>query len=327
MNYLRNLRCIDSHSHFSIDEGEEKVGVECYFPREGNINDYYELAVKNNIVNAMLMPCPTPTIIRENGKIINTPITWQERNGKIVYFSRNIEDGKEIIFEPKNNPYSEVNFRLRKYLLKHNSKGVKFNFIPLIHLVFDTPDYVEELISLKPKAFKVHGIGLGLDNFSKINTALLKKIGESKIPIIVHTDFMKGIPKSKIEEVYKANNPLNWINILEKYEIRALLTHGVRLCKRSADIVKHSQLFCVGISPDLLIQSEPARMKENGDYLQKLITLIGPQYLLLDMDFPWNITDRETFEPDDGIIKRIKKYITNSELEDVVYNNAKSFFN
>lgn len=327
MNYLRNLRCIDSHSHFSINEGEEKVGVECYFPREGNINDYYELAVKNNIVEAMLMPCPTPIIIRENGRIINTPITWQERNGKIVYFCRNIENGKEKIFEPKDNPYSEINFRLREYLLNYNSKEVKFNFIPLIHLVFDTPDYVDELISLKPKAFKVHGIGLGLDDFSKINTALLKKIGKSKIPIIVHTDFMDGIPKSKIEEVYKANDSLNWISILEKYEIRALLTHGVRLCEKSADIVKNSQLFCVGISPDLLIQSEPARIKMKGDYLKKLITLVGTEYLLFDMDFPWNIADRETFEPDNGIIKRMKEYITDSELEDVVYNNAKSFFN
>ena len=327
MNCLRSLRCIDAHSHFSINEGEAKVGVECYFPREGNINDYYKLAVKNNIVEAMLMPCPTPIIVSENGRIINTPITWQERNGKIFYFCRSIENGKETISEPKENPYSEINFRLREYLLNYNSKEVKFNFIPLINLVFDTPDYVDELISLKPQAFKVHGIGLGLDDFSKINTELLKRIGESKIPIIVHTDFMDGVPKSKIEEVYKANDPLNWISILEKYEVRALLTHGVRLCEKSADIVNNSQLFRVGISPDLLIQSEPLRIKMKRDYLQKLITLIGTEYLLFDMDFPWNIADRETFEPDDGIIKRMTEYITNSELEDVVYNNARSFFN
>ena len=326
MNYVRKIGCIDSHSHFSINEGEDKIGIEYYFGRDGNIEEYHKMAVKNNIVESMLMPCPTPVIISENGNRLNIPVTWTERDGKIVYFSRNIENGKEEVVEPKANPYFEVNSRLWRYLQTYDSKDVKLNFVPLIHLVYDTMDYLEELISQKPKAFKFHGIGLGIDDFHKVNLELIKRIGKSGIPVIVHTDYMDGAPRSKIEEVYKENDPLNWIRILEKCETRALLTHGVRLCKQSAEIVNKSQLFRVGISPDLLIQSEPMRLKMGGDYLQNLLELVGTEYLLFDVDFPWNVTDRDTLTSDEGVTKRLMNYMSGSELEAVFYNNAHNFF-
>ena len=326
MSYVRKIGCIDSHSHFSIKEGGDKVGIEYYFGREGNLDEYCNMAVRNHIVEAMLMPCPTPVIISENGSRLSVPVTWTEKDGKIVYFSRTVEAGREVIDKPKVNPYSEVNSRLWRYLKTYDSKGVKLNFVPLIHLVYDNMDYLEELISQRPKAFKFHGIGLGIDDFHKVNIELIKRIGKSGIPVIVHTDYMDGTPGSKIEEVYKENDPLNWIKILERCETRALLTHGVRLCKQSAEIVNKSQLFRVGISPDLLIQSEPTRLKMGGDYLQNLLELVGTEYLLFDVDYPWNVTDRYSLTSDEGVAKRLMNYMSGSELEAVFYDNAHNFF-
>lgn len=53
--------------------------------------------------------------------------------------------------------------------LQKVSTFLKVEYILAINLYFDTPDYLEKLISFKPKGLKVHGISMGLYDFALIN--------------------------------------------------------------------------------------------------------------------------------------------------------------
>ena len=63
-----------------------------------------------------------------------------------------------------------------------------------------------------------------------------------------------------------------------------------------------------------------------GDYLQNLLELVGTEYLLFDVDYPWNVTDRYSLTSDEGVAKRLMNYMSGSELEAVFYDNAHNFF-
>lgn len=225
------------------------------------------------------------------------------------------------------NPYYEVNKKLKKYL-ESLKTGLVTHYIPAINLYFDTPEYLEELISQKPLGLKIHGISTGLYDLNKINIELLNIISHSDIPLVIHTDYSSK-SNTPIDILYQANEPRKWINILLKNNIRAYLTHGCRLDKESAKIINDNKnQFLVGIGPDILLNNEPERLTENSDnYLKDLFKIFNIDFLSFDIDYNWNYTDRISYTYDCEQLSRIKKIISDeSDLKKVLKNNSKSFF-
>ena len=170
---------------------------------------------------------------------------------------------------------------------------------------------MEELLSYNPKGLKVHGISTGLYDLDIINPNLLKVISKSNVPLAVHTDYCDNI-SSGIDKLYFANNPLNWIKLLSKYDIRGYLIHGCRLSKECSYILKQNKgQFLAGISPDLLLNNEPERLMKNTDnYLRDLLNLYDEDTLSFDIDYNWNYTDRITYTGDYNQLNRFCEYVS-----------------
>lgn len=318
---------IDSHSHIGYENDEEIVGKNIMMPLMPNIEEYESLAYKNLIDTVLFAPCTSPMIINKKNHITEIYCLWEYIDNKFNYYSETIKDGRIEKKGPIINPYKDINGKLLKYLneLKTN---LKIYYIPAIHLYLDTLDYIEELISTNPRGLKVHGISTGLYDLSKINSEILKLISKSNIPLVIHTDYIEHITSS-IDILYKENDPLNWIKILDKYDIRGYLTHGCRLSKECSAILKNSkEQFLVGIAPDILLNNEPNRLIERKeDYLKELLYLFDIDTIAFDLDYNWNYTDRISYTFDDNQLVRLREYVNDdTKLKKIVRKNAKKFF-
>lgn len=224
-----NYKVIDGHSHIGYETEEEVVGKNIMMPYLPTINEYEKIAKKNNIGISLVAPCTSPMIIDKERSVTKVFCLWKYVNNKFEYYSEIVDNGRIKILDVQSNPYKEVNEKLMNYL-KNVETVVDFKYIPAINLYFDTVDYLEELLSYNPKGLKVHGISTGLYDLDIINPNLLKVISKSNVPLAVHTDYCDNI-SSGIDKLYFANNPLNWIKLLSKYDIRGYLIHGCRLSK------------------------------------------------------------------------------------------------
>ena len=322
---------IDAHSHFSVMKDGIGIGIDRLWPVNSDITKYCSLAKNNNINQALLMPCPSPQMVYFDKTII--PFSWEEQDDKVRYFRRVIShEGKTIELKVEANPYKEINFLLWNYIQTNRFDGVELHFIPLLNLVFDEPSYLLELIALKPRAFKVHGISSGLDDFTKINKKLLTILSAHNIPLIIHTDYF-GKPNLLLEKIYNQNSPLNWLELMELYGIRAMLTHGARLCKEAIEIINSSDNYIVGMAPDLLLKSEPSRLCQTdmGNYMEQIFLLFKHDKIVFDVDFPWNVADRFSYEVDEEFLFRFFKklemtdYDLNQKMQ-ILANNVSAFF-
>lgn len=223
------------------------------------------------------------------------------------------------------NPYKKINYILKKQI-QNNKFDIKLHFAPLIHILFDQPEYIESLLNDNPIALKIHGIGSGTHP-ERVNHDILKLIREYNKPLIIHTDYNKYDNTSNLGFMSKANSPIAWISLLMKYEIRTVLTHGVRLCKESMNIINSEQLFAIGVGPDFLLNTERNRLYYDKNYLETLLNLADHNKLLFDLDYPWNITVREENSLDQGSLKRIENIVNDKGILDkIVYENAVKFF-
>ena len=344
---------IDGHSHIAYENEFEIVGKNIMMPLISDIQKYNEIAFKNGIKTVLFSPCTSPIITNKIKNISTIYNLWKYENNKFIYFCEVIEKGKIIQKDMIKNPYYEVNKKLKKYL-ESLKTGLVTHYIPAINLYFDTPEYLEELISQKPLGLKIHGISTGLYDLNKINIELLNIISHSDIPLVIHTDYSSK-SNTPIDILYQANEPAaqahshfnhpryeryrgadrphysdrKWINILLKNNIRAYLTHGCRLDKESAKIINDNKnQFLVGIGPDILLNNEPERLTENSDnYLKDLFKIFNIDSLSFDIDYNWNYTDRISYTYDCEQLSRIKKIISDeSDLKKVLKNNSKSFF-
>ena len=318
---------VDGHSHLAFETDEEIVGQNIIMPKIPDILDYRKIASKNEISEVMFCPCTSPVIIN---KIKNSAIAyclWEYSNGKFNYYSQTVENGKITKSDIPYNPYEVINDRLFNYT-KSLNEDFKINFVPAINLYFDTKEYLEELISKKPKALKVHGISTGIYDLNKIDKELLELISSSGIPLVIHTDYCNN-PKSPIEKLYYENNPINWINLLLRYDIKGYLAHGCRLSKECSDILKNYKgQFLVGISPDILLNNETERLMSNTDnYLEDLLNIFDEDLLSFDIDYNWNYTDRITNTFDDNQLNRINTYIKDEKVKKkILNNNSRKYF-
>lgn len=322
------IKAIDSHSHIGYENDEEIVGKNIMMPYLPTFSEYLQLAKKNSVEKVLFVPCTSPMIIDKIRHFTKVYYLWEYVNGKYRYFSEVVDNGKIIKGEMSKNPYKEVNVKIFKYLKKLKGE-ISTEFIPAISLYFDTPDYIEELLSLNVKGLKVHGISTGLYDLSRVNQDILSLLKRSDVPLMIHTDFMKN-PKTPIDYLYSENNPINWLKLLVKNDIKGYLVHGCRLSIECSRIMKDNNgQFLTGISPDILLANEPERlMIKTDNYLETLFNMFDIEMLAFDLDYNWNYTDRITYTYDDEQLNRLNKLkLSKNNKEKILKKNSERFFN
>lgn len=304
----------DAHSH---------IGVDAFHFLPSTIEGYLQKAEKLNIDEANLMPVPSPVYTDISGTIIK-PLTWKFEDNSFHHYK--IEKNEDIIFKNCSlNPYSEFNNLLRNNLL-NQSEELKLNFIPLIHPIYDRTDYVNSLLDLNPRAVKIHGIASGIFP-EQTRSELLELFSQRKIPVIIHTDFYTKDPREPIELLYKNNTASRWLSLFQENSVKAYITHGARLEKNAFDIINNSDLFVVGLSPDILITNEPKRLSRNLPYLETILDEIDINKICFDLDYSWNLINRENSKLDLTLPERLKDILSSKNLSSVLYDNANNFFN
>lgn len=303
-------RIIDAHSH---------IGVDRFFRFQGKLQEYVEECKKIGVTDSLLMPTPCP-VISCNGKSI-VPFVWEYTKQHFSFYQEEIE-GKRTAVE--DNPYCLAN-KLLQSSIKH-MKNIEVNllFVPLVHPKYDTIEYLDMLLQNRPIAIKLHGISSAFSPYD-VSNEFWSIIRKYDIPIIVHTDYDNTDNNTPLTKLRNLNCPLDWIKVFTIQHIRALLTHGVRLCYESCKIINESDNFIVGIGPDSLISSEKERLYRNDDYLKTLFSMVDINKLVFDIDYPWNIKDNHL---DFNSINRIKSLnLSDSDFNKVLCTNAIRFFN
>ena len=315
-------RIIDAHSH---------IGVDAFYPFSGDINEYVKKADKMGITDSLIMSVPSPVLNIGNRYINQLLWKYQEGSNQFKYQFLNISD---YISNPslQIHPYALSNF-ITQLTLNECNTDINLHFIPLVHPTLDSEEYLIKLLEQKPIALKIHGIASGIIP-EQISNEFWKIIQKYNVPIIVHTDFDDTGNTSPIFILRNGNTAIRWINVFEHFNIRAFLTHGVRLCKESIKRVNNSNLFVVGIGPDSLISIEPNRLMRNTNYLETLFENLSIDKLCLDLDYPWNVNkpisvlNNPSTDLDFNIINRIEALkISPIDLDKVLYFNAAKFFN
>ena len=301
-------RILDAHSH---------IGMDKFFKFQGSIDEYIQECKKIGVTDSLLMSTPCPVIISGESKV--TPLIWNFEDGQFkCYKEKNGE-----VMEVQKNPYNLVNEILKSTLSKMKNCGINLHCIPLVHPKYDTDNYLEMLLMDNPVAIKMHGISAAFSPYD-VSDRFWNIIRKYDVPIIIHTDYDNTQNDTPLCKLRNANTPLEWINVLKKQNVRALLTHGVRLCSDSMKLINGNNNFVIGIGPDSLIASEKERLYKNSSYLETLFEGVSIDQLVFDIDYPWNVkNDRLDFNS----IDRIKKIITNAdELDKILYYNAQKFF-
>ena len=294
---------IDGHSHLGND----------YFHGYTDLNKYIELMDKTNIDYGLLMPTPSPI------KIINYSkakyLGWYIHKNEIVYYSD---------VHPNNlaNPYEEVNYELFVTII--NSNDSRLFFVPIVHPILDDVNYLESLLkNLDSVAFKIHGIGEGIDpqNIPDTFTDFIKK---HNIPLIVHTDFDNGALITRYDTylLRNLNRAIKWIKYIKENNIKAVLNHGCALDSFSFNEINKSDLIKVGLGPDLIIEYDTDRLYLNSsgqiEYLKILKEQLSKGKIIFDIDYNWNINP-VTKEMDFNYLSRIESNWPNHEEQNQIY--------
>ena len=302
-------RIVDAHSH---------IGNDRFFRFQGNILEYVEECKKIGITDSLLMSTPCPVIFSNGKKIV--PLIWEYNGQSFNYYQEVINEKK---MPAQENPYYLTNMILQSSIKQVDDENIRLYFVPLVHPIYDTQEYLEMLFKDKPIAIKMHGISAAFSPYD-ISNEFWNLLRKYDIPIIVHTDYDNTEGDTALAKLRNMNCPLDWIKVLSNQGVRALLTHGVRLCEESCRIVNQSNDFIVGIGPDSLIASEKERLYKEGDYLKTLISMIDTEKLVFDIDYPWNVSNNHL---DFNSINRIKEQgLSDNDLDKILYQNAIKFF-
>ena len=319
-------RIIDAHSH---------IGNDSFHPFVGEIYEYAKYAAAIGVTDSLLMPPPSPKIII-NKEIIN--FLWRYDFNKHEFLFNYIEAEYLKDSNVFPTPYLLANSIIKKNILNCTS-AIHFHFVPLVHPIFDSPQYIERLLTEKPKAIKVHGIAAGMSP-EELPTHFVQLVKKYDVPIIVHTDYDSNQVSDHTSKAWvlnylrNANSPINWITFAIKMGIRLYLTHGVRLDEESMRYVNLADLFVVGIGPDSLIQNEPDRLyNPASNYLKMLCNNVSVDRLCFDLDYPWNVnkpisklTDKKADLDFDGIKRLQSLGFSQNEMDKILWKNAARFF-
>jgi len=328
---VEHSRIIDAHTHFgrNILHSGDSTKIQ-YFecPPEDYVVKAKMLGVTDVI--ASYAPCPEYQV----GGQIERPCFWLQQNGQVLQFRETYQiDSTHIQREPAfPNPYSTANRLLLEmfHVLNSENKDIKFYSLGLHHPLLDSEESVCDLLTNKTVVgLKLHGLATHTGP-EDVPLFVIKALRNTDKPIVVHTDTSRDNTPSSINTLFNRNDPLRWLQWSISNKVRIFLTHGARLCSDSMKIVSENEgKVLIGISPDVLLQAEPLRLKKNTDnYLRDLVSICPIKALTFDIDYSWNVFDRTEWDKKDWeTLSRIRKMIVKREdLNRVLYQNAAEFY-
>lgn len=224
------------------------------------------------------------------------------------------------------NPYREINRKIYNDLENSSIKDA-YEFVPLIHPMFDTNEEIMDIINLThAKALKIHGVacGLGPYQISKEKIELFRKLN---LPIIVHTDYAMNA-NNLTSIIRNMNNPFDWAMFFINNDLKGYITHGARLDIKTINLINKHDNLVLGIGPDYKINCERERWinkMENIDFLKIIRENVDINKIMFDVDFSWNICENKTLDYNQH--DRIKDVFNRDEQEKIYSLNAKRFFN
>lgn len=324
---IENSKKIDAHGHF----GPSFLGP------QSTMGEYLRQARNINVVATIASPGPTPEL--QQGSKLYRPCMWQITNGERVYFEQTVSKvtGEEVSrISVRENPYHDVNTSLIAKVRMVNKKniGPQVFVMPIYHPILDTKEEVEKLMNSQSTiALKLHGIST-FTGPSDVPSEVIDVLKKSNKPIIVHTDTYTGEVTSPIHTAYKMNESLLWVEWARETGVRTLITHGACLSSKAIELARYTDNVMIGIAPDLLIQNEPERLAIDGSkYLSSLIIGATPGKLLFDIDYGWNVIERDRWDQMDWnmhlrIVEAARRErISDKQIEDIFINNAIRFYN
>jgi len=299
-------RHIDTH----ILIGRDRSG------KYGTIDNYMQKTEgKYGVVGAMSIV--SPSYQRESGRYF--PCIWKDtRSGILTRSELRKQDGSIIYGKTPDNPYKEATQITRNELVGSASKypDTQFLHFPLLHLTRDTLEYLEQVLSSN-RVVKVHGIGSALGP-EDIPEEVGRLMGKYENIVLPHTDYFQGEPKTALQDLQKRNDPIRWMDFLEKYSVKGMLAHGARLCKETLRRVeKNEGQFIVEAGPR--INSKGTRVKtRSNDYVGKLIEMVGINQLVFNTDYPF-------MEEGEDLDSELSSRLSNEDYQKVMYENAQRF--
>lgn len=312
---------IDIHSHiFPAFDGPDS-----------DFELYKEKAKDIKVESSCLAPGPCPKFIKGNQTFY--PCLWELEDGNISYKKVTSSEKGEISERADPNPYKSSNENLFKTIRVANKLDgfTKFYATPLHHPILDTEDEIERLCQQEEtKGIKVHGIA-SYTSPADIEDKTIEMLKKFDLPLIVHTDYFDN-PQNTIQRAYQKNNPEGWVDFAIRSGVKLVALHGACLSYRAIEKAKKQSNIRIGISPDLLMMTEPERLeKETDNFALDLFRMADPSQLLFDIDYSWNVNGRGDWENQDWNME--ERYVraakeagySDSDIESIFKNNAKEF--
>lgn len=309
---------IDTHSH---------IGRDYYF---GNIelSNYIAFCEKIGINVGFLMPTAWPIYKDKEGNDI-TSLLWEHFDYKYKNYFRLINEKREEII---SSPYQDVN-EIYANLIKSYNGNIELFFVPLVHGILDSPEYIESIINLfKPKALKMHGFSGGFSP-EEINPEITEVLRFYRIPLVLHTSVYNYDYGYGADTKFWRNecHPLRWAKYIVDNNLKGVLNHGACLSSEAIELTNKYEGLMIGIGPDLdlskdffksdIIKSELERI----GYLRLLKEKVLISKLLFDIDYSWNI-DPETADLDYDSVNRITQIWNENDSQKLLSDNACQFY-
>ena len=321
---------------FKIFDSQMNLGKNVFGP-DSNIEDYLDNAHENGVVKAIMIPTGTHELTLPDGTKERSCI-WFD-NGERITFKRTLISSEETILEEQinpSNPYSLMNMfcydKLRRLNVEQNK--IKFYFCPKLHPTLDTKDEVSRYMALEEVvAFKIQGIS-SYTTPKDVPLQLIDLLKRNEKPLMIHTDYRIKDRNDGLDWIIENNKASQWANWAVQNGLRTYLAHGLCLDPEAIEIVNNSDLFMVGLGPDIMLNQEKNSLAlQNVDYLTYLFSNVQSEKICFNYDYRWNVSKRGDWDSLDWdspkrIIKTARKLgLGENFLSNILFNNGMRFFN
>ena len=319
-----------------IFDSQMSLGKNVFGP-DSNIEDYLDNAYNMGVVKTIMIPTGTHELELPDGNIERSCI-WFNESGKILFKRLLLDNFGTLLDEQTNpvNPYLLMNKFCYESLKKINKKQkkIRFYFCPKIHPILDKEEEVVNYFSLKEViAFKIQGIS-SYTSPKDVPNWLIDFIKTSNKPLMIHTDYRVKEKKDGLDKIIRDNRASEWAKWAVHNNLRTYLAHGLCLDPLAIDIVNNSDLFMVGLGPDLMLNQEKNSLApQNIDYLTYLFDNIHHEKICFNYDYRWNVSKRGNWsaldwESPNRIINCAKKFrYSETFLRNILFYNGINFFN
>ena len=178
----------------------------------------------------------------------------------------------------------------------NNCNGVNLIYVPMIHPVLDSPEYIENLIQcINPIAFKVHGFSSHAfpENF---NLEIVDVLKQYNIPLILHTALYhpQNVNEKHNRLWLDKCHPFLWAKFLTENNLSGVLNHGACLNNDTIELVNKSDNIKIALGPDYSLSYNYLKHDIDKEifgrigYLKYLKKYVDYTKLLFDIDYCWN---------------------------------------